>query len=252
MNQAHALFPLGSLAGAGVAALARESGVHAEVILGAVAVLLVGVGLWNLTTDHPRVTPGVRRRPRLVRSRALLVLGVVCALGFMIENGLESWSAIQLSDTLDASPGVSGLGPAAFAGAMVVGRVVMARIAARTTGKLLAAAALVSAGGLAVVATAASPAVALLGVAIAGFGVAGVAPTILGVGGRIAPEGESSAAIATVTTVSYVGFLVGPVLVGGVAGVVGLRGGLAALAVVALLLAVLLGRVAVLRGRATA
>jgi len=117
------------------------------------------------------------------------------------------------------------------------------------TGRLLAAAALLSAVGLIVVAAAGSPAAALAGVAVAGFGVAGVAPTVLGVGGRIAPEGERSAAIATVTTVSYFGFLVGPVLVGGVAGAVGLRGGLAALAVVALLLAALVGRVAVLRGR---
>jgi MFS family permease len=252
MNQAHALFPLGSLAGAGAAALAREAGVDAEVILAAVAVLVAAAGLANLATDHPVVSRGVRRRTRLVRSRALLVLGIVCALGFMIENGLESWSAIQLSDTLDASPGVSGLGPAVFAGSMVVGRVVMARLVERATGRLLAAAALVSAGGLAIVATASTPAIALLGVGIAGFGVAGVAPTILGVGGRIAPEGEQSAAIATVTTVSYVGFLVGPVLVGGVAGVVGLRGGLAALAVVAVLLALLLAEVAVLRGRVAA
>jgi MFS family permease len=132
---------------------------------------------------------------------------------------------------------------------MVAGRVVMARIAGRITGRLLAAAALLSAVGLAAVAAAGSPAAALIGVAVAGFGVAGVAPTVLGVGGRLAPEGERSAAIATVTTVSYFGFLVGPALVGGVAGAVGLRGGLAALAVVALLLAALLARVAVLRGR---
>jgi MFS family permease len=249
MNQAHALFPLGSLAGAGAAAIARGAGVSAEAILVTVALLLLGVGLANLLGDHPRVVAGATARFRLVRARALVVLGAVCALGFMIENGLESWSAVQLSDTLGTGPAVSGLGPAAFAAAMIAGRLVMARIAGRVTGRLLAAAALLSAAGLIVVAVAGSPAAALAGVAVAGFGVAGVAPTVLGVGGRIAPEGERSAAIATVTTVSYFGFLVGPVLVGGVAGAVGLRGGLAALAVVALLLAALVGRVAMLRGR---
>jgi MFS family permease len=249
MNQAHALFPLGSLAGAGAAAIARGAGASAEAILVTIALLLLGVGLANLAADHPRVVAGATARFRLVRARALVVLGVVCALGFMIENGLESWSAVQLSDTLGAGPAVSGLGPAAFAAAMIAGRLVIAQIAGRVTGRLLAAAALLSAAGLVVVAVAGSPAAALAGVAVAGFGVAGVAPTVLGVGGRIAPEGERSAAIATVTTVSYFGFLVGPVLVGGVAGAVGLRGGLAALAFVALLLAALVGRVAVLRGR---
>jgi hypothetical protein len=62
--------------------------------------------------------------------------------------------------------------------------------------------------------------------------------------------GQGSAAIATVTTVSYFGFLLGPVLVGGISGAIGLRGGLAALAVVALVLAALVGRVAVLRAPA--
>ena len=249
MNQAHALFPLGSLAGAAAAAAARGAGASAEAILVAVAFVVLGVGLSSLLGRHPIVVERAAPRFRLVRARGLVVLGVVCALGFMIENGLESWSAVQLSDTLGAGPAVSGLGPAAFAGAMVAGRLVMARIAARATGQLLAGAALLSAAGLLVVAAAGAPAVALAGVAVAGFGVAGVAPTVLGVGGRIAPEGERSTAIATVTTVSYLGFLAGPVLVGGVAGAVGLRGGLVALALVALLLAALVGGVTTLRGR---
>ncbi|HEY2637134.1 MAG TPA: MFS transporter, partial [Solirubrobacteraceae bacterium] len=125
-----------------------------------------------------------------------------------------------------------------------------ARVADRATGRLLAACAVVAAVGVTVLAAAGSPALAIVGVGVAGLGVAGVAPTVLGVGGRIAPEGERSAAIATVTTVSYLGFLLGPVLVGGVAGATSLRGGLGALAVVALVLAVVVGRVAVLRAPA--
>jgi MFS family permease len=252
MNQAHALFPLGSLAGAGAAALARGAGVGPEPILAGVAVLLLATGLANLRSDHPTVDAAAPRRLRLVRSRALVFLGLVCALGFMIENGLESWSAVQLSDTLGASAAVAGLGPAVFAGAMVTGRVLMARVGDRVTGRLLAGAALLSAAGLAVVAAAGAPPVALAGVAVAGGGVAGVAPTILGEGGRQAPAGQRSAAIATVTTVSYLGFLAGPVLVGSVAGAIGLRGGLAALAVVALALAAAVASVRLGRGASAA
>jgi MFS family permease len=246
MNQAHALFPLGALAGAGAVAIARTAGAGAEGILIGVAVLLLVTGVANLRSEHPLVVAGTARRTRLVRSRALLVLGVVCALGFVVENGVETWNAVQLSDTLDAGAAVSALGPAVFAGAMVVARLLMARVADRATGRLLAACAVVAAVGVTVLAAAGSPALAIVGVGVAGLGVAGV----LGVGGRIAPEGERSAAIATVTTVSYFGFLLGPVLVGGVAGATSLRGGLGALAVVALVLAVVVGRVAVLRAPA--
>jgi MFS family permease len=241
MNQAHALFPLGSLAGAGAAAIARGAGVSAEAILVTVALLLLGVGLANLLGDHPRVVAGATARFRLVRARALVVLGAVCALGFMIENGLESWSAVQLTDTLGAGPGVAGLGPAAFAAAMVVGRLLMHRL---DNPRLLSGAALLCAAGLALFAAADSVALALTGVVIAGLGVSGVAPTILGMGGRVAAEGEQSASIATVTTVSYLGFLIGPVLVGGIAGATSLRVGLAALAVIGLMLSAALFRVA--------
>lgn len=250
MNQAHALFPLGALVGAGTVAIARAAGAGPEGILVGVAVLLLVVGLANLFGEHPRVADRGRKRMRLVHSRALVVLGVVCALGFMVENGVETWNSVQLSDTLGAGPAVTALGPAVFAGAMVVGRLLMARVADRATGRLLAACALVAAVGVTILAAAGSPAVAVVGVGIAGLGVAGMAPTVFGVGGRLAPVGQGSAAIATVTTVSYFGFLLGPVLVGGISGAIGLRGGLAALAVVALVLAALVGRVAVLRAPA--
>jgi MFS family permease len=165
----------------------------------------------------------------------------VCALGFMIENGLESWSAVQLADTLGTGPGVAGLGPAAFAAATVIGRLVMHRL---DNPRLLSGAALLCAAGLALFAAADSVVLALTGVVIAGLGVSGVAPTILGMGGRVAAVGEQSASIATVTTVSYLGFLIGPVLVGGIAGATSLRVGLAALAVIGLMLSAALFRVA--------
>jgi len=51
MNQAHALFPLGALVGAGTVAIARAAGAGPEGILVGVAVLLLVVGLANLFGD---------------------------------------------------------------------------------------------------------------------------------------------------------------------------------------------------------
>lgn len=51
------------------------------------------------------------------------------ALAFLVENGLESWSALFLEHTLDSSPAVSGLGPGLFAAAMASGRLVAQRTA---------------------------------------------------------------------------------------------------------------------------
>ena len=54
------------------------------------------------------------------------------------------------------------------------------------------------------------------------------APVVFGAGGR-----HGANAVATVTTIGYVGLLIGPALVGGVSQVASLRGSLVVLAVVA-------------------
>ena len=55
-------------------------------------------------------------------------VGLVLALAFLVENGLEAWSALFLERTLHSSPAVSGLGPGLFAGAMVTGRVLAQKV----------------------------------------------------------------------------------------------------------------------------
>ena len=57
-------------------------------------------------------------------------------------------------------------------------------------------------------------------------------------GGRNATPEERGRAVATVTTIGYLGFLVGPPLVGGTAEAVGLRAAFAALALVAIALVI--------------
>ena len=82
-----------------------------------------------------------------------------------------------------------------------------------------------------------SIAVALLGLVVTGLGASVTVPLILSIAGRASPAARG-AALATVTTVAYLGFLVGPPLVGLVSGAVGLRGGLLLLAGAALTLCV--------------
>jgi hypothetical protein len=73
-----------------------------------------------------------------------------------------------------------------------------------------------------------SPAVALVGFAVAGAGISLNAPIVFGAAGRGRLNAASS--VATVTTLGYVGLLVGPPLVGGVGQLVTLRGSFVVLA----------------------
>ena len=63
------------------------------------------------------------------------------------------------------------------------------------------------------------------------------APILFGAAGRDRPDELRGSAVGTVTMIGYVGFLIGPALMGAVAGAAGLRVGLAMLAGIALLLA---------------
>ena len=102
---------------------------------------------------------------------------------------------------------------------------------------LLVGGALTAGGGLALAAVAPAVPVALAGFTLDGAGISVAAPTLFGAAGRGAPDAERGSAVASVTTVSYLGFLGGPPLMGVVSGGVGLRGGMAMLAGVAVLLA---------------
>jgi MFS family permease len=76
--------------------------------------------------------------------------------------------------------------------------------------------------------------VALAGLALAGAGTSVCAPTLIGLAGRAVPD-RAGAATGTVITLSYLGFVLGPAAVGGVAALTGLRTALAGVAAVALL-----------------
>lgn len=236
MQIAHALFSAGFLVAAVAVGLARGAGAGPVPILAGVSALLLVVAALN------RGYPAVPRResaPRLRISRRLLVLGLLCGVAFVVEGGIENWSALFLETELDATPSVSGLGPGLFAAAMVAGRMLGQWLEVRLGERLLlVAGASTSACGLALAAVAPAIPLALLGFALGGAGISVAAPTLFGAAGRGATDAERGSAVASVTTVAYLGFLFGPPVIGAVSGALDLRAGIGVLAGVALLLAV--------------
>jgi MFS family permease len=236
MQVAHALFSAGFLVAAVTVGLARDAGVEpVPILVGTSVVILATAGL---NRGAPPAPAAPRERRGLVFSRRLVVLGGLCAVAFVVESGIESWSALFLESELAASPSVSGLGPGLFAAAMVTGRslgqVLEARIGDRA---LLAGGALTAALGLALTAAAQGIPLALVGFALGGAGVSVAAPTLFGAAGRGATEAERGSDVASVTTIAYLGFLGGPFVMGAVSGAFGLRAGVAMLAAVAVVLA---------------
>jgi MFS family permease len=222
MDGLHAGFSLGVLVGGVGAGLLRKAGAHPSWILGGVAALIVLTALLNLDVSEKRPLPAPQRA-RI--GRGLLIVGFVLALAFVVESGVEQWSALFLERTFDSSPAVSGLGPGLFAASMAGGRLLAQRFALPSVTVRMVFAGAAAAGGAGLAAVSPHPAVALAGFVLAGLGLALSAPTLFGVAGRVGGDAGRGAAVSTVAILGYLGFLVGPPAIGGVAGATSLRGG---------------------------
>lgn len=247
MSLVHGAFSVGVLVGSATAGIAREAGARPLAILLTVTagVLLVGV-----TQPRYRQATGEAevggRRSRL--PWVLVGIGLLTAGSFLCEDAIQSWSALHLERGLGASPGISGLGPGLFAGAMAVGRLAGGPLGARVREDRLVggAATLLTAGAL-VVATAPNAVVALAGLVLAGAGTSVLAPVLYSAVGRRAAAGRQGADLAAVTALGYLGFVAGPPLVGALSAATSLPVALGSLSVVAAAIAV--GGVLLLSGK---
>lgn len=242
MNLSHGGFSVAVVGASVLAGVLRAAGAGLGVVFGAVTALLLAVALVLARLRVPRPAPQAAGAPRarLLRIPApLAVLGALAALAYLVENAWQSWSAVLLESDLGAAPAVAALGPALFGASAAAGRFAGHGLAGRVSERrLLAAGATVGAAGTLLGALAPTPAVALVGIAVAGAGMSVCAPTLIGLAGRLAAPGERAGAVSAVTTIAYSGFLVGPAAVGLAAGATSLPAALAGVACLAAVLAV--------------
>jgi MFS family permease len=242
MQLAHALYSAGVLFGALAVGLARQAGAGRVEVLGGIAFALLVAAALNVG-GHARIErrPAPSRGPRF--NRAAIPIGLVCGGAFVIEGGMENWGAVFLERDLDAAPAMSALAPAAYGGAMMLGRFSGQWLERRLGDTVLLAGSMVVAlAGLAAAALAPNAPAAIVAFFIGGAGISIAAPVLFGAGGRLTSPEERGSALATVTTLGYLGFLVGPPIVGGIAEAVGLRASFAALALIGTALVVVAPR----------
>jgi hypothetical protein len=245
MSLAHGTFSAFVVAGSLATGALRAAGAGAELVLVLVGAVVATVALALLRAP---AAGAAEARPRVALARlprALVILGALCALAFFVENAWQSWGAVHLESDLDASPALGALAPALFAGSAAAARFGGHGISGRVGDvTLLRAGAAVGAAGTLLGALAPVAALALVGVVLAGGGISICAPILFSIAGRGADEAARGAAVSIVTTIAYLGFLVGPAAVGLVAQATTLRTSLAAVAAIALALVALAGRAA--------
>lgn len=240
MSSFHAAFSAGGLLGAAYGGLLLHYGVSVRGLLSTAAVAVLGVVL----LAAPRLGRGESSRtgPSLaLPQRRVLGLCVLALSCLLLEGAMADWSGVYLSNLTHASTALAASGYAAFSLTMVLGRLLGDRLVQRLGGaRTILYGALAAALGLLLAVALPRPAVAIVGFALVGLGLANVVPAVFSASGRALPVPE--AGIAMTATAGYLGFLLGPPLIGLLASHFGLRLGVAWLAAVGLLVALLTSR----------
>jgi fucose permease len=245
MPRYHGCWSLGGFVGAGLGTAAAAAGLSLGVHFALVAVV-VAVGVlvalrWfrpdarEQAPAHPHEEEAEPTQPherRVLLTRRLVLIGVVTLGATCIEGAAADWLALYLHDGRSSGQAVAAAGFAAFSVAMAV-----SRFAGTTTIEHLGRAGAVRLGGLVaglgVLATVSAPGLvgAFVGAAAWGAGVAVIFPAAMSAGGET--PGRGAEGIATVATIGYGGFLLGPPLIGLLAQHVGLGSALLVLLVLA-------------------
>ena len=230
---------LGALAAGVLVALGGDYRAGYLAVAGLVWALVALVAVHGLPEGGaPRGEQGGSRFG-LFRERALLLVAAITACGFLLEGVMEEWSVIYLRSVLEVPALLGASGAATFHAAMLVGRLATSRLVRRAGRRaILRAAGVAAAGGMALALATEAVVPTLVGFLVVGLALAAVAPVAFSLAGDLAPD-RVAAASAVLTTLGYVGFLIGPALVGGLAEWTGLRlalgaAGLGGLAIAAL------------------
>ena len=227
----HAAWSIGTVLGAGAGALAAGVDLDPALHFALASLVLAGAALVAVRqmpegTEAHNPAEGEHHVPGptgpLIRDLRLLGLGIMTFCAAWAEGSANDWLALMLADERGASGATAAIGFAVFAGAMTLARLAGTPLVARI-GRVptLRGGAVVTAVGVVLLLTVPVLAVGYAGALLWGLGIALAFPLAMSAAGETPGRGPS--AIATVATIAYTGFLVGPPLIGTIAHQVGLE-----------------------------
>ncbi|VVO32141.1 MFS transporter [Pseudomonas fluorescens] len=216
MSGFHGLFSLGGIVGAaGVSAL-LGLGVSP---LGATLVMNVLL-LIALCKAAPHLLPygSESSGPAFaVPHGIVLFIGGMCFIVFLAEGAALDWSAVFLAQERGIDTAYAGLGYAAFALTMTVGRLTGDAIVRRLGAtRVIVFGGLIAAAGLFLATFAPDWEMALVGYALLGAGCSNIVPVLYTAVGKQTAMPESIA-VPAITTLGYAGILAGPAVIGFIA-----------------------------------
>jgi MFS family permease len=212
MSSFHAIWSLGGWCGSLLGSLFllnQELSTWHLVFLG---LLIIGGVVWlapsllRIASEHGPIFA--------LPTREIAIFALLCLIAMLSEGAVADWAGVHLRDDLGTPYALSGLGFNAFAICMAGGRFVGDRIVQRIgRERTVTTGALVGAIGMFVAALAGSPTLSIIGFGLAGLGMSNIVPVLFSLAALRIP-GAIERATSSVFATGYLGFLIGPPLVG--------------------------------------
>lgn len=224
MASFHGLWSLAGFTGAVTGTFFVSKGLSPMIhfsIVAAAAVILVLVS-YKFTLPHDI---GQRRRQKVFvkPDKKLLLLGMIAFCCLVNEGAMSDWSGVYFKTVVNAPASMITLGYVAFTGTMAFGRFLGDSLVTKLGAKrMLQISGSVITSGLLIAVIFPYLLTATAGFFLVGFGVSSVVPIVYGLAGKSTTM-SAGAALASVSTIGFLGFLIGPPLIGFIAQAISLR-----------------------------
>jgi hypothetical protein len=198
MASFHGLWSLAGFSGALIGALFVSLGMAPFIHFAIVCALSISLVLITYRSALRRdIGKGTSAKLFTKPDSKILLLGLIAFCSLLCEGAMADWSGVYFKKVVEAPVSMITLGYVAISGAMIT-------------------------GGLLLSVSFPYLVPATIGFLLVGFGVSSVVPIVYGIAGKSTTMSPGTA-LAAVSTIGFLGFLIGPPLIGFIAQAVGLR-----------------------------
>ncbi|MGL4766963.1 MAG: MFS transporter [Formosimonas sp.] len=238
----HGVFPLGVIVTSPIVGMARDFGITNEAIMLAmgavffVPVMLLFNGLPSTNNEinvQGKVIGDIASRfTVLLKQKFLLISTYFIVIFLFIEHAIENWSTLYIETEYKTSATLASLAPMLYMSALFLGRMFASKMSKRIMFKdYLYLGSLGTMLSLIALSLSASSYLSLFIFCFLGLCMAPVVPAIYGAISSYSSPTDREKILSTVTTCSYLGYLISPLFFGGISGWLGLGDAWSVLAV---------------------
>jgi len=233
----------GALIGLAMINLKVKPYIHFWIVIGVVFVIISQNFKWLIQAKPGSAIATVKRKFFSKPDSTLLQLGVIGFCSMASEGAMFDWSGIYFKDVVKSPSSLVVLGYTSFMIMMAGGRFVADKLVARFGRKhLLQVSGVMISSGLFTSVLFPYLIPSTIGFMLVGLGVSSIVPSVYSVAGKqtkVAP----GIALATVSSVSFLGFLMGPPLIGYISAAAGLRYSFAVIGIFGICITLLVSKI---------